>query len=216
MGIPGYPFSHQAGHLMAAAHSVCQTYSLDLSEWIRRPFLAFHVSGGTTDILLAEPDPEQILRVQRLGGTLDINAGQLIDRLGVRMGLSFPSGAAMDRMALAYGEKVPKAPITVRGTDCNLSGLENKAIGLWEETGDPATVSVYVLRAVGMTLEKLTENLCKQYPDIPVLYAGGVMSSGYIRRYLEPYGRFAQAAFSSDNAAGTALLAREAWRRSHG
>ena len=210
MQIPRYAFSHQAGHLMAAAYSACEGQMDALNTLLQKPFLAFHVSGGTTDILYAKPQPDTILTVERLGGTLDINAGQLIDRMGVKMGLSFPSGAAMDELALAYAttQKIPKAPLTVRELGCNLSGLENKATALWDETGDRAKVSAYVLHAVAMTLLKLTETLETRYPDVPILYAGGVMSSQYIRTFLAPHGRFAKAVYSSDNAAGTALLCR--------
>lgn len=217
MQIPRYSFSHQAGHLMAAAYSACGGQMDTLDTLLQKPFLAFHVSGGTTDILFATPDPDKILHVERLGGTMDINAGQLIDRMGVKMGLSFPSGAAMDEMALAYGgkPKIPKAPLTVRELTCNLSGLENKATALWDETADPALVSIYVLHAVAMTLLRLTEHLEEQYPGTPILYAGGVMSSQYIRTFLSAHGRFAEAKFSSDNAAGTALLCRAQWQKEH-
>lgn len=221
MQIPRYSFSHQAGHIMAAAYSACEKQMDALDTLLQKPFLAFHVSGGTTDILYTKPDVEKILTVERLGGTMDINAGQLIDRMGVKMGLSFPSGAAMDEMALAYTEqspkrKIPKAPLTVRELTCNLSGLENKATALWEESADRAFISTYVLHAVAMTLLRLTENLQAVYPDTPILYAGGVMSSRYIRRFLSPHGRFAEAAFSSDNAAGVALLCRAQWEKEQG
>ncbi|MBR4960811.1 MAG: peptidase M22 [Clostridia bacterium] len=214
LDVPLYSFSHQAGHMMAAAYSACEKHGLVLSEWINKPFLAFHISGGTTDIIHTTPDAEKILQAERIGGTLDINAGQLIDRLGVKMGLPFPCGAAMDTMAVAHKEKVPKAPVTVKELSCNLSGLENKALQLLEETdNNKPVVSKYVLHAVAMTLLKLTENLEKAYPDLPILYAGGVMSSRYVRPYLEPHGMFADAVYASDNAAGTALLTAESWRR---
>ncbi len=213
MGVPLYGFSHQAGHIMAAAHSACGGDEALLHPLLAQPFLAFHISGGTTDILLSQPDESKILTVARIGGTMDINAGQLIDRTGVRMGFGFPCGAAMDPLALAYSEKLPPVPKTVKGLDCNFSGLENKAEKLWEETHDQAFVSAWVLRAVADTVLALTKELQARYPGLPSLDAGGVMSSRTIGQRLSPYGRFAQPAFSSDNAAGTALLAREAWRR---
>ena len=214
LNVPLYSFSHQAGHMMAAAYSACMNNGLDLSEWISRPFLAFHISGGTTDIIHTTPDTGRVLHAERIGGTLDINAGQLIDRLGVKMGLPFPCGAAMDRMAVSCEAKVPKAPVHVKELSCNLSGLENKALQLLAETDEnKPLVSKYVLHAVAMTLLKLTENLKNTCPELPILYAGGVMSSQYVRPFLVPHGMFADAVYASDNAAGTALLAREAWKR---
>ena len=53
------------------------------------------------------------------------------------------------------------------------------------------------------------------YGDIPVVYAGGVMSSAYIRQTLGQYGMFSEAQYSSDNAAGVALLTAEKYKREH-
>ena len=85
----------------------------------------------------------------------------------------------------------------------------NKADAVYRETNDPAATSAYVLSTIGRTLAELTKNLRARYPDLPIVYAGGVMSSRYIRRMLSPYGSFAEAQFSSDNATGVCLLARE-------
>lgn len=211
LDVPFYTFSHQAGHVMAAAYSACRDpeNAMALSSLLAAPFLAFHVSGGTTDILYAEPERTKILAVAHIGGTLDLNAGQVIDRTGVKMGLSFPCGAAMDEMALGYTGKVRRDKLSVRDFTCNLSGVENKAEAVYRETNDPAATSAYVLSTIGRTLAELTKNLRVRYPELPIIYAGGVMSSRYIRRMLSPYGSFAEAQFSSDNASGVCLLARE-------
>jgi len=209
MQVPVYTFSHQAGHVMAAVHSA-YGYNIAVTEkCISSPFLAFHVSGGTTEILLSEPEEKNLLQITKLGGTLDLNAGQLIDRIGVKMGMSFPCGAEMDILALEYSGKVRQDKIHVKNLQCNLSGIENKGEQLWKETGDKAAVSAYVLSFVGRTLEEMTEQLKVIYPDFSIIYAGGVMSSQYIRRSLAKYGCFAEAKMSSDNAVGTALLARQ-------
>jgi N6-L-threonylcarbamoyladenine synthase len=176
-------------------------------------FIAFHVSGGTTDVLLCEPDEARIFKITQIGGSKDINGGQAIDRTGVRMGIQFPCGAEMDKAALTFEGKLPKPGISVKDTWCNLSGLENKAAQRFEATGSIAETSAYTLDFIAKTLEKITQNALTQYGDMPVIYAGGVMSSKYIRRTLEKYGMFADASYSSDNAAGVALLAREYDRR---
>jgi len=212
-GVPVVRLSHQAGHIMAALTSACVNSGTDRDSIINEKFIAFHVSGGTTDVLLCEPDEKRIFRINQIGGTKDINGGQAIDRTGVRMGLAFPCGAEMDKAALTYEGKLNRPRISVRDTWCNLSGLENKAAQRFEATGSIPETSAYTLDFIVKTLEKITQNALLQYGDMPVIYAGGVMSSQYIRRTLQKYGMFADAGYSSDNAAGIALLAREYHRR---
>jgi len=137
----------------------------------------------------------------------------VIDRTGVRMGLSFPCGAEMDKAALSFGGKPEKAPLSVEKTYCNLSGLENKAEEKWKACENVAETSAYVLSFLGRTLEKMTLNAWNEVGKVPVVYAGGVMASRYIRGMLGKYGMFSSPEYSSDNAAGVALLAAETARR---
>ncbi|MFA6948088.1 MAG: peptidase M22, partial [Eubacteriales bacterium] len=152
---------------------------------------------------------EHIFDIEKLGGTLDLNAGQAVDRVGVKLGLTFPCGAELEKLAAAAeGERIPRVTPSVHGLDCNLSGVENKAAKLIAD-GSPASVTaMYTLNYIKYTLGELTKNALAEHPSLPVLYAGGVMSNGYIKKYLgglcEAY--FAQPCYSSDNAAGTALL----------
>ncbi|MGN1409414.1 MAG: peptidase M22 [Eubacteriales bacterium] len=209
LGVPIYKTSHQAGHIMAALYSACQDDKDKFSEIAENRFIAFHVSGGTTDVLLCEPDTNEIFKIEQIGGSRDINGGQAVDRAGVMMGLSFPCGAEMDRAAIGFNGKTEKSKLSVDGTYCNLSGLENKAAEKYKKTGSIAETSAYVLDFIARTLEKITQNVLDEYGNLPVIYAGGVMSSEYIRRTLGQYGMFADARFSSDNAAGVALITRE-------
>ena len=216
LGVPLYRFSHQAGHVMSAVNSVCQNGGGSWKMWLEKPFLAFHVSGGTTDLLLCEPDEEKVFRITQIGGSKDINGGQAVDRTGVRMGMAFPCGAEMDRAALTYAGKLPRAKIAVDGPFCCLSGLENKTAELWESTGDAAQVSAFALEFIGRTLSAMTDNARAELGGLPVIYAGGVMSSLYIRRMLGEKGAFADPVYSSDNAAGIACLTAEIDRRTNG
>lgn len=87
LGVPLIRVSHQQGHLAAALFS---SERMDLMD---RPFLAWHLSGGTTELLLVEPE-EGNLRAEKIGGTTDLSAGQIIDRTGKALGLPFPSRKA--------------------------------------------------------------------------------------------------------------------------
>jgi len=199
--VPLYSFSHQGGHVMAAL------YGAGKLELAAKPFAAFHVSGGTTEILCVRPSNDKIFSIEKIGGTLDLNAGQVVDRTGVMMGLSFPAGPAMEQAAGDfYDQAVPCRP-AVKGLYCNLSGLENKAQELYEKERNIGICAAFVLRSVEKTLLTLTQHLLLDYPGIPIVYAGGVMSCSYIRKALSPYGSFAHPVYSSDNAAGTALMA---------
>ncbi len=211
LGVPSYGFSHQAGHVMAALASACDNEGLDRRELMRKPFLAFHVSGGTTDVLLCKPGTAEgrLFEITQIGGTKDINAGQAIDRCGVLMGIPFPCGAEMDRAALRFEGKVRRDKLSVDGLQCNLSGLQNKSEAMYRETESVEETSAYVLDFIGRTLEKITLHALDRYGNMPVIYAGGVMSSAYIKKRLGQYGIFASPQYSSDNASGTALLARE-------
>ena len=199
-----YEFSHQCGHVRAAIYSSGNT---DIKN---SPFGAFHVSGGTTDVLYCIPR-DVGFDISLVGNSKDINAGQAIDRTGVLMGLQFPAGREMEVLANEYTEKITGVSVCVKGMDCNLSGLENKAAQLYKKTQDKAKVCAYVFEFVGKTLYKMSEAFRESYGDIPIIYAGGVMSNKRIKQKLSsiPNTYFSEPEFSSDNAAGIALLARD-------
>lgn len=209
LGIPVYEFSHQEGHIMAAGYSAGMTPIMQSKK-----FGAFHVSGGTTEVLSVQPD-QTGFDIAIVGGTLDLHAGQAIDRIGVMMGLSFPCGKEMERLAATNRSPVPKPLVKVAGTNCHLSGLENLAQKLWKESGNSALVSAFVLEYLAKVLEDMTKGLDQTEPGLPILYAGGVMSNRFLQTRLatRPDSYFADPAFSADNAAGIALLCRDAWYR---
>ena len=199
---PIYDFSHQCGHIMAAL------FSADRMDLIKKQFIAFHVSGGTTEALLVKPDSKKIFDIEIIGKTLDLNCGQTIDRCGVMMGLKFPCGAELEKLAYDSTEKYnPK--ICVKDGNCSLSGLENQCKKMLIENTDKCDVANYCLQFVGKTIEKMTDYVVEKCGDLPVVYAGGVMSDKIIRNRLENKfnASFAAPEFSCDNAAGTAILA---------
>lgn len=130
------------------------------------------------------------------------------------MGFSFPAGSELEKTAFTFKGDVPGIKVCVNGFNCNLSDLRIKLKQLYVKTNDKTVVSAYVFEFVSETLFKMSENLRNKYPDIPIVYAGGVMSSQIIREKLSMFhGRHAEAQFSSDNAAGCALLCREKFMR---
>ncbi len=168
--------------------------------------------------MLAHPVPGGF-SVEIVGYGADLHAGQVIDRVGVLLGLPFPCGPALEALARTCTASLPPIRPSVRGGVCNLSGFENQAAKLWAETSDAPLVAAWVLTAVGKTLRLMTDQIqeslrsCRPAP-LPVLYAGGVMSNRFIRPLLTAGAawecRFSEPAFSADNAAGIALLCAEA------
>ena len=200
--IPYHSFSHQCGHIMAALFSAGQM-KLRLER-----FLAFHVSGGTTEALLVTPDASRIIKTECVAGTLDLNAGQAVDRVGGLLGLSFPAGPALEELAKSCRAPV-KARATIKGADCCLSGLENQCRDLLSRGTSRETVARFCLDTIQETLVQMTEKLLERYGFLPLLFSGGVMSNTLIRAHLTARFRahFAEPAFSADNAAGVAVLA---------
>ena len=209
LDVPTFDFSHQDGHIMAALYS-----SGAAEELIQAPFAAFHVSGGTTEVLHVTPSDDGF-SVRLVGETEDLNAGQAIDRVGVMMGLQFPCGKELELLAAQYKGRLPKPRICVRNGNCNLSGLQNLAQKMWEEEQDASKVSAYVLSFLGETLKAMTAAIDAEYPAIPIVYAGGVMSNRYLQSVLCKRSNtyFAEPQFSADNAAGVALLCRRRYIR---
>ena len=203
--IPLLRFSHQEGHIMAATYSAEAMHLLNAER-----FAAFHVSGGTTEVLLATPHATGF-DIELFAATADINAGQAIDRIGVMLGLEFPCGKELEKLAQKNEKKIPKARICVKDGYCNLSGLENMATKLWQDCGDAALVAAFTQQFIAETLIAMTRELDARIPSLSIVYAGGVMSNRYLQSRLGERENtyFAEPQFSADNAAGIALLCRK-------
>ena len=198
--VPFVGFSHQEGHISAALFGSGR-FDLFCSD-----FLAFHVSGGTTEAVLAKGGGCGF-QCEIVAQTLDLNAGQAIDRVGLMLGLKFPCGAQLEQLALKNTEKLSARP-TIKGCDCCLSGVENQCKKLISQGKSPDYVSAYCLEFIRKTLEKMTDALLEKHGELPLVYAGGVMSNSIIQNsFKEKYNAaFAEPVFSSDNAAGIAYL----------
>ncbi len=207
VGVPFYPCSHQQGHVAAAAWSAGREDLLD------RPHLAWHLSGGTTELLRVEPEGHTV-RSQVVGGTSDIAAGQLIDRAGVLLGLPFPAGKALDAL-YPQAEKELSFRVKLNGLTFSLSGMENKVKELAERGEAPAAIARFTIDTIMDVLIRATGAARKRWPGLPVLCSGGVASNRQIRAALERAcgAVFAQPQYAADNALGVAILAHRALER---
>ena len=209
LGVPFYAFSHQQGHLAAAAWSAGR---LDLLD---RPFLAWHLSGGTTELLRVEPEEDGVaVRAEILGGTSDISAGQLIDRTGVLLGLPFPAGKGVEKLS-RQAQKREYYKVKVNDLTFSLSGMENKVRQMVQRGEEPAEIAWFAQETVCRVVQACTKAAMEVYPGLPVLCSGGVASNGRLKELLRQNcgALFAQPQFSTDNAMGTAILTWRALER---
>ena len=202
-GIPLYKTSHQVGHILAAL------YSSDKLDLVKSPFIAFHVSGGTTDCLYVEPDDSEIIKITEIGTSLDLKAGQAVDRVGLMMGLEFPCGKELEKLAL-LSDKEYKIKTVLKDSNCCLSGIENKCRKMLDEGEEKSDVARFCLDSICSAISAMTEYALSEYGNLPIIYAGGVMSDKIIQNKLgEKFNAFfAEPDYSCDNASGIALFAR--------
>ena len=161
------------------------------------------------DLLLCDA----VRTITLLGTSSDLYAGQAVVRLGVRLGFAFPAGAQVSRLAAECPEEI-RGKASVREMTCSLSGLENQCNALLDAGKSPEYVCKYCLLCVADTVVRMTKAAQKEYPGLPVVCAGGVMSSDVIRSWVQqrlPEVFFVPGQYSSDNAIGVSILAaREA------
>ena len=205
LGVPFAATSHQEGHIRAAM----QGTPLEPGD----SFLALHLSGGTTEALDVSP-----AGVALVGGSNDLHAGQFVDRVGVRLGLPFPAGPALEELA-RRGTARALLPIWVRGRECSFSGSESAAQRLID-AGEisPEDMAAEVYSCLARTIARLLMACADETGRGRALLAGGVASSALFRELLPDRLRrlharlrlcWGRPELSGDNACGVALIASE-------
>lgn len=194
--------SHQENHLEAGLWSAGGP---DVDR-----FLLLHASGGTTDVLLAERQQNGRYRITEVGGSMDLHAGQFVDRIGVALGLQFPTGPALEALAekaLARTAEVSASvseqsvasvseagagaapmvelPVSVRKLQVSLSGPCTAALRKLEAGAEPAALALGVEHALAETFARVLRNGAQEYRVRDVLLVGGVGSNNYIRQHVE-------------------------------
>lgn len=213
LGRPVYELSHQTNHLYAALAAA------DMPD--SQKFLFVHISGGTTEILLASKTGADYT-YQLLMQSLDISAGQFIDRIGVKLGLGFPAGIGLETMALeATG--VIELPVAVKKGCVSFAGPCSAAERFLVKGVEHATLAKGVLECVAESLYRSVRYFAAEQKIHRVLFIGGVAGNSLIREYIKGklikysvQAFFATPQFSSDNAIGSALYARLRWREENG
>ena len=215
LDVPLFETSHQRGHIAAG---------LIGNPMPEGPFVALHLSGGTTELLHCTDDALKLL-----GGSADLHAGQVVDRTGVALGLGFPAGPALEKLAMAYEGTVESLiPVSMEKGDllCHLSGVETKA-QQWIKAGkmEPEKIAAEVFDALARTVARLLSAACEKTHTHQALVVGGVASSTLlreqVRRRLAKQRRpikvyFGEPRYSADNAAGVAAIGMKKYINSRG
>ena len=210
LGVPCFSSTHQRGHVAAAMVD---------SGIAPGDLLAVHLSGGTTELLSLRGEALSLL-----GGTLALHAGQVVDRVGVALGLPFPAGPHLEKLAL-QGHAEARLPVSMAegGLRCHLSGAESQA-QRWIASGalsvEDIAMEVYDLLA--RTVARLILAGAAKTGIRQVLIAGGVASSALFRRLVTERIRksdrglrvcFGKPEYSGDNAVGAALIGARKYRQ---
>ena len=203
-----YPMTHQEGHIGAGL------YGNDINEG---KLLCFHISGGTTELVSAKIREGVVENIKEITSSTDIAAGQLIDRTGVRMGLGFPAGEELSGMA----EKGKSINLNFRYDfeKVSFSGIETRLIKMLDEGVSPEDVAATALNHISKVIYKVITEARERTGIEKVLMVGGVMRSSYVRNYLKRKTDriyYAREEYSSDNAVGLALQARNIYLRGAG
>ena len=201
-----YETTHQENHIEASL--------LNSKINNRDRFLSVHMSGGTTEILLLNRNKNSTeYNIEIVGGTKDISFGQLIDRIGVKLGYRFPAGKYIDKNAISCERKILNGLKTsVKDGYMNLSGLENQ-INKIIDSEDCKYISKLLLEAVVRNMYKSLIYISKLYNINEVVFCGGVAASEYVRTNLsiklrreKIYSHFTKSEYSTDNACGCAII----------
>ena len=202
--VPFFTTTHQRGHLRAARVDT----GLPPGD-----FLALHCSGGTTDVLACRGH-----EIRKLSSSLDLHAGQLVDRVGVALGLPFPAGPSLEQLAEGYTARA-LAPVSVCAEGCHLSGAETKLTQLIQSgTLPPGQIAAETYDVLCRTVVRLLGQAADQTGLSCALLFGGVMSSLRLRRMLLDRVRkrrlplelyFGKPELSGDNAVGVAHIGLE-------
>lgn len=198
--VPLVPVSHQEGHL---ASVLVAANRMDL---FRLPFLAWHLSGGTTELLLVKPSGFGF-SIEKIGGTSDISAGQLLDRTGGMLSLAFPSGRQLDELAQTETDDA-NFQVRLNGLYFSLSGVENQVRARVDAGMSASRLARFVLLTVASAVDRVTTAAKKQFGAMPLVLSGGVAGSSILREALAHHAPVVCAGqYASDNALGVAALA---------
>lgn len=184
-GIPLVPVHHIRGHIAA---------NYLVHEDLEPPFLALVVSGGHTSII----EVKDYNTFNTVGRTKDDAMGEAFDKVARVMGIPYPGGAEMDRLASLGDPKAfnfPSAALNDGSLDFSFSGLKTNIINVlhnMEQKGIPypkEDIAASFTAAVMNSVEKKLKAAIKEYPYKKLVLAGGVSANSHLRECLEVFAK---------------------------
>jgi N6-L-threonylcarbamoyladenine synthase len=204
MGLKYFCSSHQEGHIMAGLWSAAAK---------RGPYLVVQISGGTTEIVMAEENPCGWLLIELVGGAADLNAGQFVDRIGQKLKLPFPAGLHLELLARKAEGDLPRLPLAVKNAEISFSGPASEAERLLERGFRPENMARAVEICIADSISAAVANVWDEEKNYAgLLVVGGVSANALIRNRISSFFRgkavyFAEASYGGDNAVGQAIIA---------
>lgn len=202
VGAPFFETSHQEGHLRAGL------FNRDTPEG---NFLAWHLSGGTTELLLVKAFAGGF-NIEKVGGSSDLQVGQFVDRIGVALGAGFPAGIFLEELA-RQSDSLESLPVVTNDLTVSFSGPDSAGKRLLDSGINPSELARRVFNCISRALTKVTLEAVNRYKVNLVLLAGGVAANELIRMALlnekalhDVKLAFAPKELSGDNAVGVGLI----------
>ena len=198
---PLIPVHHISGHI----------YANNLVKRLEFPLIALVISGGHTELILMEKD----YSFKKLGGTLDDAVGECYDKVGRVIGVEYPGGPIIDKLA-SIGSPNYELPIPMNDDSYNFSfsGLKSAVINLVhneEQRGNEINKEDLACSFQNVVIESLTTktmNALKEYNIHNLILAGGVSANMGIRNRFKELCEenninyiFPSIKYSTDNAA---------------
>jgi N6-L-threonylcarbamoyladenine synthase len=187
--------SHQENHLLAVA----------FDHLLPETFIGVHISGGTSEILKVNNKERMFSEI--IGKSLDLSFGQLIDRIGLYMGLAFPCGKKLDQLRTDPKNRY-QLKLSIKELSFNLSGFENKLKGFYDQDHDLSKVSNTLFYYLALILSQVLKEALRDSNLETVVLSGGVSANSYLREFLvktiDACVIFPEIPYATDHALGNA------------
>ncbi len=209
---PIIPINHMEGHIITAALGKIEEKIYKIGD-LNSPALSLLVSGGHTELVLTDA----FGTYKKIGQTRDDAVGEAFDKVARMLGLPYPGGPAISKLAQKYREshlevpswgELPRPMLHSGDYDFSFSGIKTAVLYAIRDHGELSEEDKMALAssfedAVVEVLIKKTIAAAEEYHTQTIIVGGGVASNTYLRSQLKQK--------VEDKLSGTTLLFPEPW-----